>query len=74
MDIDQIEIEIMRLNFNQRASLTEKLLLSLDAPTDEENLKLWVLESERRLRDLREGKAKEIPAEEVLNRARAAIS
>ncbi len=74
MDIDQIEAEIMRLNFNQRASLAEKLLLSLDAPTDEENLKLWVLESERRLRDLREGKAKEIPAEEVLNRARAAIS
>ncbi len=74
MDIDQIEAEIMRLNLNQRASLAEKLLLSLDAPTDEENLKLWVLESERRLRDLREGKAKEIPAEEVLNRARAAIS
>ena len=74
MDIDQIEAEIMRLNLNQRASLAEKLLLSLDAPTDEENLKMWVLEAERRLRDLREGKAKEVPAEEVLNRARAAIS
>ena len=74
MDIDQIEAEIMWLNLNQRARLAKKLLLSLDAPTDEENLKLWVLEAERRLRDLREGKAKEIPAEEVLNRARAAIS
>ena len=30
---------------------------------DEENLRLWVLEAERRLEDLRVGKAKEAPAE-----------
>jgi len=47
--------------------------LSLDAPSDEENLRLWVLEAERRLKELREGKAREIPSEEVFRRARTAI-
>ncbi len=48
--------------------------MSLDAPSDEENLRLWVTEAERRLWDLRKGKANEVPAEEVLRRARAAVS
>jgi len=61
------------LDLNARTRLAEGLLLSLDAPTEEENLSLWVAEAERRLRDLRTGKAKEIPAREALDRARAAL-
>jgi putative addiction module component (TIGR02574 family) len=57
-----------------RARLAEKLILSLDAPPEEENLRLWVAEAERRLQELRAGKAKEIPARDVFRRARAAIS
>jgi putative addiction module component (TIGR02574 family) len=63
----------MKLNLDERARLAERIILSLDAPSDEENLRLWVTEAERRLRDLREGKAREIPAEDVFRRARAAI-
>ena len=74
MNDEQLEAEIMKLNLDARARLAEKLILSLDAPSDEENLRLWVAEAERRLRDLREGRAKEIPAEEVFRRARQAIS
>ena len=74
MNVEQLEAEVMRLSLEARARLAEKLILSLDAPTEEENLRLWVAEAERRLRDLREGKAKEVPAEEVLRRARSAIS
>ena len=73
MNPEQLEAEIMKLNINARAKLAEKILLSLDAPSDEENLQLWVLEAQRRLKDLREGKAQEVPAEEVFRRARAAI-
>ncbi|KAF0220520.1 MAG: addiction module [Geobacteraceae bacterium] len=73
-NIEKLETEVMKLNIEARARLAEKLILSLDAPSEEENLRLWVAEAERRLRDLREGKAKEIPAKEVLRRARAAIS
>lgn len=74
MNDEQLEAEIMKLNLDARARLAENLILSLDAPSDEENLRFWVAEAERRLRDLREGKAKEIPAEEVFRRARQAIS
>ena len=62
------------MKLGARARLAGKLILSLDAPSDEENLRLWVAEAERRLRDLRESRAKEIPAEEVFRRVRQAIS
>lgn len=73
MNPEQLEAEIMKLELDGRAKLAERIILSLDAPSDEENLRLWVLEAERRLKELREGKAKEIPAEEVFRRTRTAI-
>ncbi|MHC1743248.1 MAG: addiction module protein [Syntrophobacteraceae bacterium] len=73
MNTEQLEAEIMKLNLDARAKLAERIILSLDAPSDEENLQLWVQEAERRLKDLREGKAKEVAAEDVFRRARAAI-
>ena len=54
--------------------MAEKLILSVDAPSETENLRLWVAEAERRLKELREGTVEEIPVEEVFRRARAAIS
>jgi putative addiction module component (TIGR02574 family) len=76
MEIDQekIETEVMKLSLENRARLAEKLILSLDAPSEEENLHLWVAEAERRLRELREGKVREMSAEEAFSRARAALS
>ena len=74
MNDEQLEAAVMKLDLDARSRLAEKLILSLDAPSDEENLRLWVAEAERRLRDLREGRAKEIPAEEVFCRARQAIA
>ncbi len=73
MNTEQLEAEIMKLDLDARAKLAERIILSLDAPSDEENLQLWVQEAERRLKDLREGKAKEVAAEDVFRRARAAI-
>ncbi|TKB52554.1 MAG: addiction module antitoxin RelB [Nitrospira sp.] len=74
MNDEQLDAEIMKLDLDARARLAEKLILSLDVPSDEENLRLWVVEAERRLSDLREGQAKEIPAEEMFRQARQAIS
>jgi hypothetical protein len=73
MNTEQLEAEIMKLDIETRARLAERILLSLDAPSDEENLRLWVLEAESRLKDLREGNAKEMSAEEVFRTARAAV-
>ena len=70
----EIENEAMKLTVEERAALAKKLILSLDAPSEAENLQLWVHEAERRLKELREGTANDVPAEEVFRQARAAIS
>ena len=74
MNPEQLEAEIMKLSLEARARLVERILLSIDSPSDEENLRLCVLEVERRLKGLREGKAKEVPAVEVFRKERAEIS
>ena len=73
MNPEQLEVEIMKLSLDARAKLAERIILSLDVPSDEENLKLWLQEAQHRLTDLREGKAKAVPAEDVFQRARTAI-
>jgi putative addiction module component (TIGR02574 family) len=74
MKLEELETEVMKLGLEERAALAEKLILSLDAPSEAENLCLWIAEAERRLKELREGTATEVPAQEVFRRARAAIS
>jgi putative addiction module component (TIGR02574 family) len=74
MKLEELEIEVMKLGLEERAALAEKLILSLDALSEAENLRLWIAEAERRLKELREGTATEVPAQEVFRRARAAIS
>jgi len=73
-NIEALEAKVMKLAIEDRARLAEKLILSLDAPAEEENLRLWVAEAERRLQELRAGEAKEIAAQEVFRRARASIA
>ena len=73
LTVHQLENEIFNLDLNTRALLAEKLILSIDAPNEAENLQLWVAEAERRLADLRTGKAREYPASEVFRSARAAL-
>ena len=74
MKPQDLEAEIMKLSLEDRATLAKKIILSLDAPSDAENLQLWVAEAEKRLKELREGSVEEMPAEEVFRRARVAIS
>jgi len=73
-DIKKLEAEVLGLDRAGRAQLAEKLLLSLDAPADDENVALWVQEAERRLKALRAEKAQTRPVEEVLESARENIS
>jgi hypothetical protein len=46
MNHKELEAEIMKLDLDARAHLAEKLILSLDAPSEEENLRLWIAEAE----------------------------
>ena len=70
---EEVEADAMLLGLDDRARLAEKLILSLDAPPDEENLRLWVGEAARRLSELREGTSGMVAVEEMLRRMRASI-
>jgi hypothetical protein len=74
MNLGELASEVMKLNPEERAALEEKLNLSLDAPSESENLQLWVTEARRRLLELRWKTATDVSAEEVFRRARASIS
>ncbi len=73
MDRKQIENEALRLPEVERAELAQKLLLSLDAPSEQEMAEDWLLEAQRRARELDDGTAQPIPAEEVRRKARALL-
>ena len=74
LTVHQLESELFNLDLNTRAHLAEKLILSIDAPSEAENLQLWVDEAEHRLADLRAGKAREYPASEVFHSLRSALA
>jgi putative addiction module component (TIGR02574 family) len=59
----------MNLDVRDRATLAERLLASLEELTEEEAERLWAEESQRRLEQYREGRAKAVPAEEVHKKA-----
>lgn len=61
----------LKLDHKSRAELAHRLLESLDELPESEWEQVWAQEAERRLAELREGKVKEIPADEVFARARA---
>lgn len=74
MSIEEIETEIKKLNLGDRATLAKRLVESLDELSESEIEALWAKEAEHRLDELEQGLAIEIPAEEVVRRARATIS
>jgi len=73
MNLKQIEDESLHLSEIERAELAQKLLLSLDVPTDEEIKEDWLIEAGRRARELDEGIVQPIPADEVRLKARALL-
>lgn len=53
--------------------MTQKLLLSLDAPSESEIAEDWLVEAKRRARELEEGIVQPIPAEVVSRKAQALL-
>ena len=73
MNLKQIEDEALHLSEVDRAELAQKLLLSLDTPSEKEIEEDWLIEAHRRARDLDDGIVKPIPAEEVRKKALALL-
>jgi putative addiction module component (TIGR02574 family) len=74
MGISEIEAEIRKLPARDRAALAKWIVESLDELSESGIEALWAEEAERRLDELEQGLVTEVPAEEVVRRARAAIS
>ena len=73
LDENQIEAAALNLQPHSRAKLAEKLLKSLDVLSDAEIEALWLAEAERRNAELDNGEEQAVPAEDVLQDARARL-
>jgi len=73
MDPQTVEQEALLLPQEARAKLAQKLLLSLDTLSEEESKQAWLVEADRRARELDNGNAQPISAEEVRRKARSLL-
>ena len=69
----ELESQALKLSRKERARLAQRLISSLDQEVDTDAERLWLVEAERRLADLKSGKVAAIPAERVLKKVRAAL-
>jgi len=69
--LEEITNEALELERESRAALAKRLLDSLDEPSLEELGQGWLMEAERRYQDLKSGRARSIPSEEVFAKLEA---
>lgn len=73
MSTKTLQEAVLELPPEQRAELAQKLLLSLDDPSEEELAEIWLSEAKRRAGELDRGEVQPIAAEEVRRKARALL-
>jgi len=73
MDRQKIEDEALHLPREERAQLIQRLILSLDAPSEDELRSDWLHEARRRAEELDRGSVQAVSGDEVMRKARALI-
>ncbi len=73
MNLQKIEEEALHLPKEERVTLIQKLVLSIDIPSEEELREEWLSEASRRAKELDDGVVQPIPGNEVFKKARALI-
>ena len=68
--VKDIEREIRGLSSEERAELMRSLIADLDAPADADVERAWLETSQRRYRELVEGKVQGVPGPLVFDRLR----
>ncbi|ETX06636.1 MAG: addiction module antitoxin RelB [Candidatus Entotheonella gemina] len=66
----RVEHEALRMPPEERTKLAQKLLLSLEALSEEELEQAWLVEADRRARELDRDEVRPVPAEEVRRKTR----
>jgi putative addiction module component (TIGR02574 family) len=69
----ELESKALKLPRRERARLAQRLISSLDPGSAAGAERLWLAEAERRLSELKSGKAAAIPADKVIKKARSAL-
>jgi len=73
LTLDQITDEAMQLPAESRVLLADKLVESLDSEELDEIRRLWAAEAIRRRDEIRSGRVKAIPGEQVLDEVRRLV-
>ena len=73
MTIRALEKEVLELPPKSRARFAERIIETIDDYTSPEVEKAWTEEISRRVTEIESGKAKGIPAAEVMTKARRAL-
>ena len=73
MEFKTIRHEALSLPPDHRAKLAQELLLSLESLSEDEIEESWLVEADRRAREIDQGLVRLIPAEEVRRKARALL-
>jgi putative addiction module component (TIGR02574 family) len=73
MSLEELEKEAMQLPAASRALLADKLVESLDSAEIDEIQKLWAAEAIRRRDEVRSGRVKPIPGEQVVAEVRRSV-
>ena len=70
----KVEREVLLLPSDERLALIDKLIISLNLPTQADIDRLWAKEAEKRIKELDGGKVQGIPGEEVFSELRSNLS
>ncbi|WP_027855612.1 addiction module protein [Marinobacterium litorale] len=73
MNRQKIEDEALHLPKDERVQLIQRLVLSLEFPSEDELKSDWLLEAQRRSEELDNGTVQAVPSEDVMRKARALI-
>tara|TARA_R110000782_G_scaffold158072_4_gene250276 strand:+ start:36 stop:260 length:225 start_codon:yes stop_codon:yes gene_type:complete len=73
MNLQKIEDEALHLPKDERVQLVQRLVLSLESPSEEELRSDWLLEAQRRAEELDSGSVQVVPGKDVMKKARALI-
>jgi putative addiction module component (TIGR02574 family) len=71
--LDQLTAEAMNLSLRDRVQLAQRLVSTIDDEVEPDTEALWFAEAERRLEELRNGKAEGIDSEAAFRTAREAL-
>lgn len=74
MDLADVLRDALRLDPDDRATLAEQLLASLDGVIEEEEARLWAGEASAQLKEYRAGRARLLEAREAAQKAAKRIS